>query len=563
MSTADMNVVFIAVDDLRAQFGRSFNDLEVLTPHMDAFFIDSGGAAMQHSYVQVAVCGPSRTSMLTGRRPDTTHVGTGSHAGWCWCSRGNCASDSLFMTLPTYFRQHGFHTAGGGKLFHPDACKASTNCTHSNGDDPRAWSYGTYWTEANFTQEQWGTIPGPGDAVYENASIPAPEGGVCRFRDQIHGTCTGKSLLPIPLTDEETTDGMMATNAIERLANFSRDGIGRRSANSTPFFLSIGFHKPHLPHIVPSKYYDLYDVKNVSLAPNRLVPTNFLEENFGYAEKTDPYPLNTMELASYKLNAGPILIKDGVDFNTPLDEDFSRSSRRGYFAAVSFVDAQVGRVVDALRSEGYVDNTIVVLWGDHGWHLGDTNSWGKKTNFESATRNALLWRVPGQSAASKGRNERFVESIDIFPTLVELTGLPPLPKCEGIDQPPNVACLQGESYASEFLPEGVVKTPSKPKQYAFSQWPFPAWGNQTMLRQGYTVRSAKGYRYTYYVPYNITSYTGDWTSGGDNAAANDDELYDYTNDPYETTNFAKNASYAAVVAELKKVLLEQYVTNKL
>ena len=165
------------------------------------------------------------------------------------------------MTLPTYFRQHGFHTAGGGKLFHPDACKASTNCTHSNGDDPRAWSYGTYWTEANFTQEQWGTIPGPGDAVYENASIPAPEGGVCRFRDQIHGTCTGKSLLPIPLTDEETTDGMMATNAIERLANFSRDGIGRRSANSTPFFLSIGFHKPHLPHIVPSKYYDLYDVK--------------------------------------------------------------------------------------------------------------------------------------------------------------------------------------------------------------------------------------------------------------------------------------------------------------
>ena len=220
-----MNVVFIAVDDLRAQFGRSFNDLEVLTPHMDAFFIDSGGAAMQHSYVQVAVCGPSRTSMLTGRRPDTTHVGTGSHAGWCWCSRGNCASDSLFMTLPTYFRQHGFHTAGGGKLFHPDACKASTNCTHSNGDDPRAWSYGTYWTEANFTQEQWGTIPGPGDAVYENASIPAPEGGVCRFRDQIHGTCTGKSLLPIPLTDEETTDGMMATNAIERLANFSRDGI--------------------------------------------------------------------------------------------------------------------------------------------------------------------------------------------------------------------------------------------------------------------------------------------------------------------------------------------------
>jgi arylsulfatase A-like enzyme len=116
------------------------------------------------------------------------------------------------------------------------------------------------------------------------------------------------------------------------------------------------------------------------------------------------------------------------------------------------------------------------------------------TNFESGVRNAMLWRIPGQRLASQGLNTRIVESIDIFPTILELTGTPSLPKCHGIDQPPTTLCLQGESYASEFI---VGSTPpSPPKQYAFSQWPYPKWGNETGLRQGYTVRSATGYRYT-------------------------------------------------------------------
>lgn len=177
------------------------------------------------------------------------------------------------------------------------------------GDDPRAWSYGNYYVEGNVTQEQWGTIPGPHDPVF-------------------NGTM-GLSFLESPLTDEEETDGMLATNAVARLANFSRDGIGNPGANR-PFFLSTGFHKPHLPHIVPKKYFDLYDPANVSLAPNRLVPTGFKEENF-HAD-------GTFELITYNLNAAPAFKRDGQDFSTPLDEDFSRAQRRGYFAAVSFID---------------------------------------------------------------------------------------------------------------------------------------------------------------------------------------------------------------------------------
>lgn len=525
-----MNVFFIAIDDLRAQFGRSFRTPEVLTPHLDKFFLDGGGSTMQHSYVQIAVCGPSRSTMLTGRRPDTTQVGTGGK-GWCWCQRTNCTSDSLFMTLPTYMRQHGYVTAGNGKLFHPDACHQYKNFSHAQGDDPRAWSYGQYGVEANVTQEQWGTIPGPHDAVFNKTM--------------------GLSFMESSLTDEEQTDGKLASGTIERLANFSRDGIGKAGRN-TPFFLSTGLHKPHLPHIVPKKYFDLYPADKVSLAPNRFVPTGFKEENF-HAD-------GTFELISYNLNAGPAFAKDNFSFSRPLGDDFSRAQRRGYFAAVSFMDAQVGRMLSALEEHDYTSNTVVVLWGDHGWHLGDTNSWGKMTNFESGVRNALMWRVPGQREASKGLNTRFVETIDIFPTIVELTRLPALPKCEGVDQPPSVLCLQGESFASEFmdataqaLTSHARPSTAPPKQYVFSQWPFAPWGPQKALRQGYTVRSASGYRYTTYVPYSTATFKGEWSATG-----GDEELYDYNADPWETTNFAANASYSATLATLKAVLRAQY-----
>ena len=150
-------------------FGRSFATPEVLTPNFDRFFVDGGGAAFQRSYVQIAVCGPSRSSILTGRRPDTTQVGVngGINGGWCWCQRTNCTEGALFMTLPTYLRQHGYVTAGEGKIFHPGACdgmdghyaSASFNITHAEGDDKRAWSYFDYGIEANFTQEQWGWCP--------------------------------------------------------------------------------------------------------------------------------------------------------------------------------------------------------------------------------------------------------------------------------------------------------------------------------------------------------------------------------------------------------------------
>jgi arylsulfatase A-like enzyme len=254
---APMNILMIAVDDLRPS-GQSFDKPEVLTPHIDRFFLSGNGSAFQHSYVQFAWCGPSRASILTSRRPDSTYVGSGK-GGWCWCQRSNCTENQSFMTLPTYFRQHGYTTAGVGKLFHPDACYSHPRFRHTNGDDPRAWSYYDYGVEANVTQEQWGGIPGPHDPIY-------------------NGTM-GLSYFESPLSDEQQTDGMLATNAVLRFRNFSRDGIGKEGGNR-PFFHAVGFHKPHLPHVAPKKYFDLYDVTKVSLPPNPKVPSGFMEHNW-------------------------------------------------------------------------------------------------------------------------------------------------------------------------------------------------------------------------------------------------------------------------------------------
>ena len=275
----------------------------------------------------------------------------------------------------------------------------SENFSHTLGDDPRAWNHGSYGVEGQLrepfdnatdqqSEEQWGTIPGPGTAYFN--------GGL------------GLSWMRSPLTDEEQTDGQLATNTVQRLANFSRDGIGK-GGGAKPFFLATGFHKPHTPWIVPSKYFELYDGKEISLAPNRHVPRGFLEENWHYN--------GNVEIEKFDNEQAPFNASV-FDFNTPVHNQTARELRHAYFAATSFVDAQIGRVMDALDANGYAESTVVALWSDHGYHLGDTNSWCKMTNFEKGTRNALLWKVPGQVAASKGRNNRLTEMVDFFPTVI-------------------------------------------------------------------------------------------------------------------------------------------------
>ena len=309
------NVLLVAVDDLRPRFGSAqhlYAHPEVKAPRLEALVADRGATAFRKAFVNIAVCGPSRASMLTSRRPDTTRVGVGrvvhdnrgTNGAWCWCRRTDCRNGSLFMTLPTYFREAGgYATAGVGKIFHPDACNNMAPAfkgvfAHKFGDDPRGWSDG-YAVEANFSQEQWGSIPGPHDPV---------------FNFQM-----GLSYNESDLDDGQQTDGMLAADAIAKLADFRAAGIGIGvgGRDHRPFFLAVGFHKPHLPHIVPQKYYDLYPLQNVSVPPNPLPPAGFLERNW-HGPGTD-------EIRSYNLNAGPEFRRQGFAFQRPIDDDYAHA----------------------------------------------------------------------------------------------------------------------------------------------------------------------------------------------------------------------------------------------
>ena len=224
MAGTPLNVLMIAVDDLRPEFGKSYGTPEVKTPSMDA--LAERGVTFTRTYCQAATCGVSRSSLLTGRRPDTTRVL--SNEG-CFRKAGNWTS------LPHYFKQNGYITAGGGKIFHPGVCDGL-----EFGEDRLAWSLPYYHAPC----------PGLG-------SIPCEDD----HKDRPYSWFSNETA-----SDEEMPDGMIASNAIEHLHNFSAN------SNGSPFFLAVGFHKPHLPHIAPKKYFDMYPVEDVSLPKNPNIP---------------------------------------------------------------------------------------------------------------------------------------------------------------------------------------------------------------------------------------------------------------------------------------------------
>eukprot|EP00039_Didymoeca_costata_P014971 m.247635 g.247635 ORF g.247635 m.247635 type:complete len:284 (-) comp16128_c0_seq15:1344-2195(-) len=276
---------------------------------------------------------------------------------------------------------------------------------------------------------------------------------------------------------------------------------------------------------------------NVSLPPNPKVPKG-MERAYWY---------NSGEMREY-IDAGPRFAKEGYGFLQPITEDDMRFHRQGYFAATTFVDVQIGKVMAALETYNFHTNTISLVWSDHGWHLGDTNSWGKCTNFETGTRNTLMWRIPNApNPPSTGRLERTVEMVDLFPTLIDLAGLPPISACHG-DQPPTTTCLQGTSYASLF---GVGSTSQYNKSYAFSQWPYN--NGKSGVIMGYTAKSDDGYRLTEYVHY--ADFVGDWT----NILAR--EFYDYHNDPHETVNNVNETQYQQRISEMHSVMLCQFANK--
>ncbi len=437
------NVLFIAVDDLTAALG-CYGDPVAKTPHIDR--LARQGVRFDRAYCQLPLCNPTRASIMTGLRPDAIRVYD--------LARHFRAEKPNAVTLPELFRKSGWFTARVGKIYHYNVPRG----IGTNGlDDEPSWDR-VVNPKGRDTMEEF---------LITNAEPHRPISGAL-------------SWLAAEGTDEEQTDGMIATEAIKLL----------RANRDRPFFLGVGFFRPHTPYVAPKKYFDLYPMEKIKMpfAPSddrADIPPHAFAHNC-------PIP------------------------NYGLDERTVLTAKQAYYACVSFVDAQVGRLLAALDELGLAEKTAIVLWSDHGYHLGEhQGTWQKRTLFEESSRSPLIVYAPG----AKGNGtacERVVEFVDIYPTVAGIAGL----------QPP--AELHGRNLAP------LLRNPKRAwDSSAVTQILRPGFGIPVM---GRSIRTEK-WRYT------------EWNEGQAGL-----ELYDKEKDPGEFTNLALDPAMNGVMDELRREL---------
>ena len=454
---AKPNVLLICVDDLKPVLG-CYGDKLVKTPNIDR--LASRSMRFDAAYCNQAVCSPSRNALLTGLRPQTLGIydlGTNFRQG-----RQNA------VTMPQWFKANGYSAQGMGKIFHVG---------HGNTNDEASWSvpyfrgkvvdYALPENKRELSREE---------AMFDNKS-PAnlPRGAALENAD---------------VPDDTYSDGKVAAEAIRRLEAAAKNP-------GEPVFLAVGFLKPHLPFCAPRKYWDLYKTDQFQLPAVRRAPKGAP----AYA------PTAFGELRNYK----------DVPDKGEIPEDLQRKLIHGYHAATSYMDAQVGKVLDALDASPLKDNTVIVLWGDHGWHLGDHGMWSKHTNYEQATRIPLLVKAAGQTKG--GASGAMVETVDIYPTLCELAGLKTPEKLDGISFAPLVTgkSAQGErDHVTHVFPRGN--------------------------RLGRAIRTP-------------THRFVEWKTIGAPADTAEVELYDYAADPLERKNLAREQP--ETVARMRELLAKQ------
>lgn len=430
---ADRNLLLIVVDDLTKTLG-CYGHPVVKTPNIDQ--LAQMGILFDHAYCNFAVCNPSRSSFLTGMTPETTTI-----------QDNRVPLQSVigdWVSLPALFKKNGFYTMSLGKIFH--AMEAQHN-------DLKGW-----------------------DEIYGYGATPLGKEG--EGRNLTGGALKWCHWRAAEGDDEDQADGQIAKKAVEFI----------KAGHDQPFFLAVGFHKPHDPFVAPRKYFDMYplEVCDPPLLPDGWAP---------------PYPHT--------------LPGETVEFNKFTEQE-KREFLRSYYACSSFMDAQVGKLLDALEETGQLDNTLIVLFGDHGYHLGEHNWWNKVTLFEKGTTAPFI--IAGRSAGKKGvRSEAMFEFIDIYPTLAQLFSLKDTPEY-----------LEGRSFAK------VIENPEEPFRSEV----------RAIVRRGEMLgRTVKNSSWRYI----------EWDEGKQGR-----ELYDQLSDPMEYRNLAEDPAYAAVIPEMRKLLYQSH-----
>ncbi len=440
------NILFIAVDDLKPWVS-AYGDKHAKTPGMDRLARE--GVVFQNSYCQQAICAATRASILTGMRPDKTRI-------WDLITDFRQVNPNA-VSLPEYFKKNGYETTGMGKIYH----MGSTGPGH----DAPSWSV------------PWRDPKCPTYAL--------PDGTNARGK--------GKATECADVPDDTYHDGKLTGVAIRMLDSLS--------LGSKPFFLAVGFLKPHLPFVSPKKYWDLYNRDEFEVAPFQQKAKNSPDATYHASGELKSYT-DIPQFDSYsekELEHLPVAKQ--------------KELIHGYYAAISYTDAQIVQLLNELDRLDIRKNTIIVLWGDHGWHLGDHGLWNKHTNFEEATHTLLMMSIPGKKAGI--RPVATCEFVDVFPTLCDLAKIP-VPKY-----------LDGVS-----LVPAIDKPTLEVKGYAMSQ--YPREGAKVM---GYSIRT-KRFRYTEWMD---NTYRTNMPYSAKNVIGR--EMYDYGKDPLEKVSVIGQSEY--------------------
>ena len=461
------NVLMILVDDLKPALG-CYGDSHAKSPNIDA--LAAKGMRFDLAYCNQAVCAPSRFTLMLGSHSTSTGLyGLGSHLR---------KTIPNAVTIPQHFAKSGYRTESLGKVFHVG---------HGNQGDPKSFSVQHFHEKVIEYVEEEST---GGQLTREEAFFTNQRLG------EIKSLPMGAAFEAPDVADEAYADGRVAAETIRRL----RAAKTRREKDGTPFFIVAGFARPHLPFSAPKKYWDMHDVNSLPFPTHQKFPKGSPIA----AQKTDG------EICNYKPVPRPA--------NT-MDEKLKRTLIHGYYASTSYVDAQIGKVIQELDQSSLAENTIIVLWGDHGFHLGDLGIWTKHTNYEQANRIPILFVAPGVTQPNTSTKQP-AESVDIFPTLCELAGL---------SAPQGPQPIDGLSLVS------VLKDPNvRVRDHAYHAYP--------KKKLGQAIRTER-YRLVQWKPIN------------NQAAEPEFELYDYDTDPLETVNLADQHPE---IVEALKIKLSRY-----
>ncbi|ELU15164.1 hypothetical protein CAPTEDRAFT_138523 [Capitella teleta] len=485
-----LNVLYISADDFRPEIGafldpetRPWLNSAIKTPNLDA--LAERSLVLRRAYVQVARCNPSRVSIMTSRRPNTTHIINNDK----WFR--NVAHGQTIMTIPEYFKMNGYSSVGTGKIFHMLPGVAGTQ------DQGRSWTTEFYQPLENY------------EDTVDNSWKAVPK----------------EELVDFPLRDQMTV--AHALRALQYEAN-------RPEKDKRPFFMAVGMKKPHVPYVFPDEFLEWYPREDIKVAEHDYVPVNMSKWHWHNSRNT----LNFPDIFKYK---------EAWDINSTLPDNVAIDLRRAYYASVSYVDSLIGIILNELDKLQLRERTIVAFLSDHGYQLGEHGIWGKDTNLEQATNAPMMISIPGRTD-KRIDSFRLIEFVDLFPTLVDAAGLPPLPKCPLYSEE-IPACTEGSSMMPLLNDPSSTDPNIKWKDRVFSQYPYPDMGKPEFM--GYSVRT-KHFLYVEWIRCKGV-VNGVWPEPVFK------ELYDIDRDIHQDRNVISDSVYANKVNELSRLLRDGWV----